>query len=96
MAIGVTAKLQVQVGKNEEFEGIFKRLMEEVNANEPGCNFYSIHKSREDAQVYVVLEEYIDEEALAAHGKTDYFREYGKELAPCMAAAPVIELMDSV
>ena len=96
MAIGVTAKLQVQVGKNDAFEGIFKRLMDKVNANEPGCTFYSLHKSREDAQLYIVLEQYIDEAALAAHGKTDYFRDIGQELAPCMAAAPVIELMDAV
>ena len=96
MAIGVTAKLQVQAGKNEAFEGIFKRLMEQVRANEPGCTFYSLHQSREDAQLYIVLEQYTDEAALAAHGKTDYFRDIGQELAPCMAAAPVIELMDTV
>jgi quinol monooxygenase YgiN len=96
MAIGVTAKLKVLEGKNEAFEEIFKRLVDQVTANEPACTLYALHKSREDAQLYIVLEQYTDEAALAAHGKTDYFRAIGKELAPCMAAAPDIEVMDTI
>ncbi len=49
MVIGVTAKLSVQEGKNEEFEALFKQLQEAVNANEDGCNFYALHQSRENA-----------------------------------------------
>jgi quinol monooxygenase YgiN len=96
MAIGVTAKLQVQAGKNQEFEAIFGKLAAAVNASEPGCLFYALHKSREDEQTYIVLEQYVDQAALEAHGKTDHYRSAGKELAGCMAAAPEIELMDAV
>jgi quinol monooxygenase YgiN len=96
MAIGVIAKLTVQAGKNEEFEGVFSRLVAAVNASESGCNFYAIHKSRTDSQVYMVLEQYADEEALAAHGKSDHFRSMGAELAPCLAAAPEIEYFDAI
>jgi len=96
MAIGVTAKLQVQAGKNQEFEAIFKQLTAAVNANEAGCLLYALHQSREDKQTYIVLEQYADDAALQAHGKTDHYRNFGKELAGCMAGAPQIELMDSV
>ena len=96
MAIGVIAKLTVQQGKNEEFEGIFSRLATAVNENESGCNFYALHQSRTDPQSYVVLEQYSDADALALHGKTDYFRSIGAELGPCMAAAPEIEYFDAV
>lgn len=96
MAIGVTAKLTIREGKNEEFEGLFSKLMEAVNANESGCNFYALHQSRSDTQVYIVLEQYADEEALSAHGKTDYFRSLGAEMGGCMAAAPEIEYMDAI
>ncbi len=96
MAIGVTAKLSVQEGKNEEFEALFKQLQEAVNANEDGCNFYALHQSRSDAQSYMVLEQYVDEAALEAHGKTDYFRSIGAQMGGCMAAPPQIELFDSV
>ena len=96
MAIGVTAKLTVQDGKNSEFEAAFAKLSESVNSLEPGCNLYALHQSRTNAQVYIVLEQYEDEAALAAHGKTEHYLQAGKVLATCLAAAPEIELMDSV
>jgi quinol monooxygenase YgiN len=96
MAIGVTAKLTIQEGKNEEFEGIFAELMAAVNAKESGCNFYALHKSRSDPQSYIVLEQYADEESLAAHGKTDHFRSLGAKMGSCLSGAPEIEIMDSV
>lgn len=96
MAIGVTAKLKIQEGKNQEFEAIFAELSEAVNSNESGCNFYALHKSRSDAQTYIVLEQYVDQAALDAHGKTDYFRSLGAKMGGCMAGAPEIELMDSI
>ncbi len=96
MTIGVIATLTIAEGKNAEFEGIFSELSAQVNANESGCNFYRLHKSRTDAQVYVVLEQYADQESFDAHGKTDYFRALGKQMGPCMAAAPNIELLDGV
>ncbi|MEP0728286.1 MAG: antibiotic biosynthesis monooxygenase, partial [Parasphingorhabdus sp.] len=45
---------------------------------------------------YKVLERYVDQEALDAHGKSDHFRASGPKLAPCMAAAPVIERLDGI
>lgn len=96
MAIGVTAKLTVQDGKNAEFEAAFASLSESVNSLEPGCNLYALHQSRSNSQVYIVLEQYKDEATLAAHGKTEHYQQAGKVLATCLAAAPEIELMDSV
>ena len=96
MTIGVIATLTVAEGKNAEFEGIFSKLVAQVNEKESRCNFYQVHKSRSNAQVYVVLEQYVDQEAFEAHGKTEYFRALGKELGPCMAAAPAIELVDGI
>ena len=96
MAIGVTAKLKVQPGKNAEFEAVFKTLSDAVHAQEPGCTLYALHKSRTDEQLYIVLEQYADEAALGAHAKTEHYISAGKALAACLAAAPEIELMDSV
>ena len=67
-----------------------------MNEKEDGCNFYQVHRSRKDPQVYVVLEQYADKEAFDAHGKTEHFRELGKQMGGCMAAAPVIELVDGI
>ncbi|MBT4518708.1 MAG: antibiotic biosynthesis monooxygenase [Halieaceae bacterium] len=96
MTIGVIATLTVAEGKNAEFEAIFAELVSQVNENEPGCNFYQVYKSRKNPQVYVVLEQYRDQESLDAHGVTEYFRTLGKQMGPCMAAAPEIEFVDGL
>jgi quinol monooxygenase YgiN len=96
MAIGVTATLKVQEGKNEKFVEIFKQLTDAVKANENGCLFYACHQSRDDAQVYIVLEQYSDETALQAHSKTEYYHRLGNELASTLSAAPAIVVMDSI
>jgi len=96
MTIGVVATLTIAEGKNEEFETVFTELVAKVNQNEKGCNFYQLHKSRTDGQVYVVLEEYADQAALEHHGGTDYFRELGKKMGGCLAAAPDVEYFDGV
>jgi quinol monooxygenase YgiN len=94
-AIGIIATLTVAEGKNAEFESVFAELSAEVNANEPGNEFYSLTRSKTNPQVYKVLERYVDQAALDAHGKTDYFIAAGPKLAPCLAAAPDIEVLDA-
>ena len=96
MAIGVIAKLTIQEGKNEEFEAAFGELQAAVTANEPDNNFYLLHKSRESETSYVVLEQYVDQAALDAHGSSDHFKSAGAKLGPCMGGAPEIEYFDAV
>lgn len=94
--IGVVATLTVAEGKNAEFEAVFTELAAQVRANEPGNLFYTLTRSRTNGQVYRVLEAYVDQAALDAHGKTDYFRAAGPKLGPCLAGAPEIEYLDAV
>lgn len=96
MTIGLIAKLQIVPNKNQDFETAFKQLAEIVNTTEEGCLLYVLHKSRDDAQTYVVLEQYADENALKAHSKTDHYQAFGKKASAFLAAAPHIELLDSV
>ena len=96
MAIGVIATLTIQSGKNAEFEEIFSKLAQAVRDNEPGNNYYQLHKSREDAQIYVVMEQYKDQNALDAHGQTDHFKAAGASMGHCMGGAPKIEFFDSI
>ncbi|MDP3749391.1 MAG: putative quinol monooxygenase [Phenylobacterium sp.] len=94
--IGVVATLKVQDGKQGEFEAIFTDLAAQVRANEPGNVVYQLTKSRADATVYKVLELYKDQEALSAHGQTDYFKAAGAKMGPCMGGRPEIEYLDAV
>ncbi len=94
--IGVTAKLPIQDGKQAEFEQVFKELMAKVHANEPGCTMYQLYKTKGSETEYVVMETYASQDALDAHGKTDYFKAAQPGLGACLAGAPTIEYYDIV
>ncbi len=96
MTIAIVATLTVAEGKNAAFEAVFTELVKQVNRHEVGCNFYQLHKSRKDSQVYVVLEQYADKEAQEAHGHSEHFIAAGKQLGGLLAAAPAIEYFDGV
>ena len=94
--IGVIATLKVQGGKNAEFEAIFTDLAKQVRANEKGNLAYALTKSRADPNTYKVLELYADQDALTAHGQTEYFKAAGPKIGPCMGGRPDIEYLDGV
>ena len=94
--IGVTAMLPIQDGKQAEFEKVFKDLMAKVHANEPGCTMYQLYKVKGSETDYVVMETYTSQEALDAHGKTDYFKAAQPGLGAVLAGAPRIEYYDIV
>jgi quinol monooxygenase YgiN len=90
------ATLRVADGKTAEFEAIFAELAAKVRAGEPGNLIYQLTRSRAEPGVYKVLELYKDQESLTAHGGTDYFRELGRRMGPCMTARPDVEYLDAV
>ena len=94
--IGVIATLKVQDGKNAEFETIFTELAKQVRANEKGNLAYALTKSRSDPNTYKVLELYTDQDALTAHGQTEYFKAAGPKMGPCLGGRPEIEYLDGV
>jgi quinol monooxygenase YgiN len=94
--IGIIATLKVQDGKSAEFEQVFGELAGKVRAGEPGNLCYQLTRSRSDPSTYKVLELYKDQDALTHHGQTDYFRELGRKMGPCMAGRPEIETLDGV
>ena len=94
--IGVIATLKVQDGKGADLESVFSDLASQVKANEAGCLVYQLTKSRTEPNTYKVLELYKDQDALSAHGQTDYFKAAGAKMGPCMAGRPEIEYLDAV
>ena len=96
MSIGIVAKLRCKEGANDQFEAAFKELQQAVKDNEPGCIFYLLFKSRNDASAYFVMEQYEDADALRQHGQSDAFKAGGAKLGPATGGRPEIELMDLV
>ena len=94
--IGIVAVLKVQEGKGPEFEAVFLELTAKVRANEPGNLLYQLTKSRTEANTYKVLELYRDQDAVAAHGSSDHFKDLGRKMGAFMAGRPEIEYLDGV
>jgi quinol monooxygenase YgiN len=94
--IGVVATLRVQDGKASEFEAVMKDLAAKVKANEPGCLFYELAKSRKEPNAYKVLEAYRDQAALDHHASTEYFLAARGAMGACLAGKPELELLDGL
>lgn len=96
MTVGIVAKLKVAAGKNAEFEAVFAEMARGTHSSEPGCNFYALHKSKTDPQLYVVLEQYKDMAAIKAHQESAHFKAGFAKMGPLLGGAPEIELLDGV
>ena len=46
--------------------------------------------------MYVVLEQYKDGDAMTAHGKSDHFRTFGREMGAFMDGRPDLEQLTSI
>jgi len=92
--IGIVATINIQEGKNAEFEAVANQLVEKVNTNEEGAEYYDLYK--QDATTYVFLERYTDEAALAIHQKTNYYKAIGAQLGAFMTGAPDIKILKAV
>ena len=92
--IAVIAKLNVAEGKESEFETAMLALAEQVRANEPGNQLYTLCKDGDGN--YLMMELYETEEALAAHGQSEHFKASGASFKGLMAGPPSIERMEVI
>jgi quinol monooxygenase YgiN len=87
--LGVVATIKVKAGMESQFEAVAKELVAKVNANEPGCRLYALHRG-EAPQTYVFMERYTDQAAVEAHRATDYFKALGRKMGEFMDGRPEI------
>jgi len=87
--LGVVATLKVKSGTEKEFETVAKELVAKVNASEPGCKLYALHRA-ETPGTYVFMERYVDQAAAAAHRATDHFKTLGRKMGEYMDGRPEI------
>jgi quinol monooxygenase YgiN len=91
--VTLTAKLTVKAGKEQEFEDTMKKVVPEVR-KEPGNRAYAMCRSKKDPRVFMFYEEYVDDEAFAAHRK--HLGELGVNLAAALDGAPELEFFDKI
>lgn len=78
--IVLIVKWIAEPGKEEEIADIL-RVMTERTRNEPGCLSYEVFRSFEDPHEFMLVEAYKDQDAVTAHGQTDYFKSHVLERA---------------
>ena len=71
----LVAKYYVRPGKSAEVETALKTMAACVREQEPGCLLYHVNRSRENADLFLLYEQYRDTAALEAHRATSHFRE---------------------
>jgi quinol monooxygenase YgiN len=69
------ARYHAKEGQADLVERTLREMADAVKANEPGCLVYRAARSTEDPDVFILYEEYRDEEALIAHRETAHFRD---------------------
>jgi quinol monooxygenase YgiN len=86
--ITCTTVLNVKEGSEESFEKLVEELVQNVLAHEPGTALFQFTKSTTIPRRYLVIEQYTDDEALAAHSATEYLKVFVPEMLPLLAEEP--------
>ncbi len=91
--ITVIATVRAKPGKGPEVEADFRAWAEVVAAKEPGTLQYTLHRSREDPQVYFTVELFTDQSAVDAHIRNFQARPAGPDL---FDEPPKIQVFDKI
>ena len=87
--IFITAKFRVRPEHADQWPQISAAFTEATRA-EPGCLWFDWSRSLDDPAEYVLVEAFRDDEAGAAHVRSDHFLTARKTLPPYLAETPRI------
>ena len=79
--------------KREEFIAAARALVAETR-KEPGCIAYDFYESQTEPNTFVFNERWKSREAIDAHFQTPHIQKFMAVLPGCVAAPPVIELVE--
>ena len=90
---GVVAFFQVQPGREQEFEVILDKLVDEVREKEEGNTLYNVFKHHHAPDTYVIMEEYESSEAMEAHGDSEHFVKAFAQLKPLLGPQSQVHVL---
>jgi quinol monooxygenase YgiN len=76
VAVVLTAKWLAKDGEETRVRGFLEQLTGPSRA-EPGCLYYQPCQDPENPRSFLIFEIYEDQDAVAAHGKTEHFERLG-------------------
>ncbi len=80
MSYVVTATWTARPGHEATVREALEKLTP-LSRQEPGNQFYQAYQDPDEPLVFRLFEIYDDEQAYAAHGTSEHFKEYGHDLA---------------
>ncbi|HUF54378.1 MAG TPA: putative quinol monooxygenase [Dehalococcoidia bacterium] len=78
--ITVLARIEIFEGKEIDAVAEFKKMVEGVHQNEPGCLIYAVSRGNANTREFYVFEVYRDRESYDAHRKTDHMRTFQRAM----------------
>lgn len=93
--IKIVATMPVDATKIDEFKALAKVLVE-GSAAEEGNISYTLNVSKKDPSVFVVMECWKDEAAIAFHNNTEHFTTSLPKMAALCTGEITIDLFDEV
>jgi len=91
--VSVIAKLQAKEGKRDELVEQLGKLVVAAE-DEPGTLVYSVNLSNTEPDVVYFFEMYADQDAFAAHGKSDAFKAAGAGLGELLGGRPELHICE--
>lgn len=73
--IVLIAHYYCKAGESDTVLQALKTMKPLVESNEPGCTFYQVSRSQDNADHLLLYEHYVDESTLLAHRDTPHFKE---------------------
>lgn len=94
--ITIIATLKVKPGQEEALMAGMQKMIDHVQASEPGTITYVLNRSTADPTTFVVYEVYADQAAFAAHGSSQPMQEFFALAGGILDGRPDIAMYEEV
>jgi quinol monooxygenase YgiN len=93
--VAIIAKIVALEGKRAELATAMQVALANAEG-EAGTEKYILHEDGANAEVLWMYEIYTDGDALAAHGSSPAFKEFGKSIGHLVAGRPEITILNPI
>ena len=93
--VAVFARIPAQPGKRDELVKAMQAAIDNANSEE-GTLTYILHTDDKEPDAVFFYEIYTDSDALAAHGTSDFMKEFGKSMRDLAGGRPELQILKPV
>ena len=93
--VAVFARIPAQPGKRDELVKAMQAAIDNANKEE-GTLVYILHTDDKEPDAVFFYEIYSDQDALTAHGTSDFMKEFGKSMRDLAGGRPELQILKPV